>query len=49
MVTRSPPTLGYGEEIGKANWSDIYELLKEAYKPEEFSKKQLRMLDKVRL
>ncbi len=26
-----------------------YELLKEAHKPEEFSKNSLRMLDKVRL
>ena len=40
------PTLGLWEEIGKANGFDIYELLKEAHKPEEFSKKQLRMLDK---
>ena len=40
------PTLGLWEEIGKANGFDIYKLLKEAYKPEEFSKKQLRMLDK---
>lgn len=40
------PTLGLWEEIGKANGFDIYKLLKEAYKPEGFSKKQLRMLDK---
>lgn len=40
------PTLGLWEEIGKANGFDIYQLLKEAHKPEEFSKKQLRMLDK---
>ena len=40
------PTLGLWEEIGKANGFDIYDLLKKAYKPEEFSKKQLRMLDK---
>lgn len=40
------PTLGLWEEIGKANGFDIYELLKEAHKPEGFSKKQLRMLDK---
>ncbi len=33
------------EEIGK-NGSDICELMKEAHKPEEFSKKQLRMPDK---
>lgn len=40
------PTLGLWEEIGKANGFDIYKLLKEAYKPEGFSKKQLRMLAK---
>lgn len=40
------PTLGLWEEIGKENGFDIYKLLKEAYKPEEFSKKQLRMLAK---
>lgn len=40
------PTLGLWEEIGKANGFDIYKLLKEACKPEGFSKKQLRMLDK---
>lgn len=40
------PTLGLWEEIGKANGFDIYELLKEAHKPEEFTKKQLRMLAK---
>lgn len=40
------PTLGLWEEIGKANGFDIYELLKGAHKPEEFTKKQLRMLAK---
>lgn len=40
------PTLGLWEEIGKENGFDIYKLLKEARKPEEFSKKQLRMLEK---
>lgn len=40
------PTLGLWEEIGKENNFDIYDLLKKARKPEEFSKKQLRMLDK---
>lgn len=40
------PTLRLWEEIGKENDFDIYQLLKEAYKPSGFSKKQLRMLDK---
>lgn len=40
------PTLGLWEEIGKENGFDIYKLLKEADKAEEFSKKQLRMLAK---
>lgn len=40
------PTLRLWEEIGKENGFDIYKLLKEAHKPEGFSKKQLRMLDK---
>lgn len=40
------PTLGLWEEIGNENGFDIYKLLEEARKPDEFTKKQLRMLDK---